>query len=154
MTPVHRAEMPTAGRLAGGIMLALVGWYMAGLAAPLFNEGRPPSSLLPAAILTGLYVGWSFIGGRIGAGYILGIGLGLTAAVAFAFLNLFVLGFSEMIARAMRMRYDGPMDAFVNIFALMLSEGERFLTLEFLGALALGAILSAWVAEFFGRRYS
>ncbi|MFU8823927.1 TrgA family protein [Yoonia sp.] len=145
--------MPTAGRLAGAVVLGLFGFYFAGVATPFFNEGRPPPTFLTASVLIGIYLGWAYVGNRIGQGYIQGIGLGITTAVAFSVMNLFVIAFSIMIQQAMRMRYDGAMEGVVAVFTLMVTEGARFLDVTLIATLFVGSIICVWVAEYFGRKY-
>lgn len=145
--------MPTAAKLAGALACGLWGWYVAVLATPFFFDGVPPISFLPASILIGLYLGWAYVGRRVGQGYIRAIGHGITAAVAFAFLSLFVVSFSIMITRAMRLQYDGPMDGLVSVFGIMISESPRFVDINLILTILLGAVICAWIAEFIGKRY-
>ena len=154
MLPPGRTAMPTAARLAGAVVYGLWGWYVAGIAAVLFIEGRPPSVFLPTCILTGAYLGWAYVGKRVGRGYVLSIGHGLTAGFAFSFVVIFVLGFAGMIRQAMRMRYSGPMEAAVDVFGQMETESSRFIDTPLITSVFVGAIICAWITEFFGKRYS
>ena len=154
MLSTGRTAMPTAARLAGAIAFGLWGWYIAGLAAVFYVEGRPPAVFVPVCILSGLWLGWAYVGRRVGQGYILSIGHGLTAGFAFCVMVLFVVAFATMIRQAMRLRYSGPMEAAVDVFAQMENEASRFIDTPLIASVFLGAVLCGWVTEFVGRRYS
>jgi hypothetical protein len=81
------------------------------------------------------------------------MGFGVRTSVTIAVWAL--LGFSiyEMILRSMKMRYDGPMDAVLGVFALMLERGQMMLTPEVLGVLFTGGVLGGMLAEWAGRQW-
>ena len=146
--------MPTAGRLAGAIMFALYGWYAAGYSAQFFPEGNPPDLLIPVSAFIGLLIGWMMVGRRAGRGYNPAVGIGLSAAATFTFWVLFLLAFQQMMKNAMRRLYDGPMEAVVDTFDLMLEQSQDLLDVGLIATVLIGGILSAWVTEYFGQRYS
>ena len=145
--------MPTAGRLAGGVIFGLFGWYFAGLTIPFFPEARPPDWWTPTVVLVGLYLGWKVCGNRAGRGYNTAIGVGLTTGAAIGFSLLFILGSVQMVKNSMRLRYDGPTEAVVDTFRLMMEFAEEFYSIELILTLAIGGIVCAWITEFFGQRY-
>lgn len=146
--------MFTAGRLAGAVIFALFGWYLAGIAAPFFPEGRPPAELIPMCTGVGLFIGWTVCGPRAGKGYNNAVSNGLTTMSAFCFCVLGLLAFNEMMRNALRNRYDGPMEALTSIFELMLIQGAAFFDIPFLTTIIVGGIICAMVTEFFGKRFS
>ena len=153
MAVSNRSSLPTAARLAGAFLFGVLGFYMAGLAAPFFHEGKPPGSFLPASVIIGLYLGWTYVGRRTGNGYIAAIGTGVTAGFAFGFLALLVVAFSLMIRHAMHNRYQGLSEAIVGIFDLMIAEGSRFTDTTLITSLFVGAVLCAWMTEYVGQKY-
>ncbi|WP_341365962.1 TrgA family protein [Yoonia sp. BS5-3] len=146
--------MPTAGRLAGAVIFALFGWYIAGISTPFFPEERPPQYIIPMCFFVGIFVGWKVCGPRTGQGYYNAISNGLTTTAAFSFCVLGIIAFNAMIVSALRNRYDGPMEAIVGMFELMLEQGFAFFDIPFLTTLIGGGILCAMIAEFFGKNYS
>ncbi len=146
--------MPTAGRLAGAIIFALFGWYLAGITVPYFPNEIAPDYWLPLSSFISLLIGWRICGTRAGRGYRDAIGIGLTAAAAMAFWLIFALAFNRMIDNALRMRYDGPMDAIANVFYEMLEYGTYFFDLQLIVTLFAGGIVCAWVTEYFGKNFS
>ncbi|MFQ1701228.1 TrgA family protein [Loktanella agnita] len=145
--------MPTAGRLAGAIIFALFFWYIAGLMTPFFPEERPPSMLVPASVALGIFLGWRMVGGRAGHGYNAAIGIGLTAGASYAFWILFGMAFDQMWKNAWRRLYDGPMEAVADIFSLMIEYGQDFASFNLIANLLIGAVICAWVTEYFGQKY-
>jgi hypothetical protein len=139
--------------MAGAIAFGLWGWYIAGVGAPFFVEGRPPGSFVPACVLTGLLLGWAYVGRRTGEGYVPAVGHGLSAAFAFSVINLFIMGLSLMMANAMRRRYDGPMEAIVDVFNLMVTESQRFVDATLISSILVGAVICAWITEYFSQKY-
>ena len=145
--------MPTAGRLAGAIIFALFGWYMAGISVPFFPGEVAPDFWIPVAAVISLFIGWRICGTRAGRGYNPTIGIGLTASAAMAFCLIFALAFMRMIDNAMRLRYKGPMYALVNILVEMLEYGSYFYDVPLIATLFVGGIICAWFTEFFGQRF-
>ncbi len=145
--------MPTAGRLAGAVIFGLFGWYMAGIAIPFFPEGIAPAPWIPVSAAVSLFIGWKVCGGRAGRGYNPAVGIGLTCAFMMGFCMIFLLAFNEMIRLAMRMRYDGPMEATVDVFNQMFRFGGYFYDIPLISTLFIGGVVSAWITEYFGKRY-
>jgi len=145
--------MPTAGRLAGAVIFALFGWYLAGLTIPFFPEGKAPDYWLPASSAISLFLGWRLCGARAGRGYNQAIGVGLTTSFTIGFSLIFVLAFNQMMNNAFRLRYDGPMEAIVDVFSLMLDFGPLFYDSTLIITLLAGGVICAWVVEYFGQRF-
>ncbi|MEO1638224.1 MAG: TrgA family protein [Pseudomonadota bacterium] len=145
--------MPTAARLAGAVAFALFAWYLAGITIPFFPESNAPDYWIPAAAAVGLVIGWTICGKNVGQGYNPAIGIGLTCGAAMAFVMVFILAFNQMVQNSLRLRYDGPMEAVVDIFGQMLEFGEYFYDWSLIGTVLIGGVVCAWFAEFFGQRY-
>ena len=145
--------MPTAGRLAGAVIFGLFGWYLTGITIPFFPESNAPTYWLPAGSLISLFIGWKIVGSRAGQGYNPAMAVGLTAGFSIGFCLIFLVAFNQMISNAMRLRYDGPMEAVVGVFDLMIVFGRYFADVQIIATLLIGGIICAWGVEFFGRRY-
>lgn len=144
--------MPTAGRLAGAVIFALFGWYLATITVGFFPEARPPSFWMPLTAGLGIYLGWQVCGKRAGRGYNAATGVGLTVGAALAFCAIFALAFVQMVRNSMRLRYDGPMEAVVDVFRLMIETGESFYDIPLIVTVLVGGMICAWITEFFGQR--
>lgn len=146
--------MPTAGRLAGAVIFALFGWYIAGVSIPYFPESNAPDYWLPASAGIGLFIGWRVCGSRAGRGYHPAISIGLTCSAAISFWLIFLFGFNQMITNALRLRYDGPMEATVDIFEQMAKFSLYFYDWSLIATVLIGGVICAWITEYFGQRFS
>ena len=77
----------------------------------------------------------------------------MTTGLAFAFWTLFIIAFEDMIARSMRRSYDGPMEAVVDVFRLMLDFGLRLANFELILTVVIGAMFCGYITEYFAKRY-
>ncbi len=145
--------MPTAGRLAGALAFLIYGWYIGIALGPFFPEGNPPDFIIPMSIIVGILCGWMIVGTRADKGYVAAVGHGLTGAFAFIFWIIFLVSFYNMIRKSLRRLYDGPMDAVVDVFALMVKFGNDLLDVNLIIAVASGGIICAFLAEYFAKRY-
>ncbi|WP_243394429.1 TrgA family protein [Yoonia maritima] len=145
--------MPTAGRLAGAVFLALYGWYIAGIAIPYFPEANAPGYLIPLCAALGVFFGWRMLGRHAGLGYQAAIGQGLTVGLVFGFSVLFVMGFMQMISKAMRHHYDGPMEALLGSFTEAGVIALYFASINIIASILIGGVLCAWGTEYFAKRY-
>jgi hypothetical protein len=58
-----------------------------------------------------------------------------------------------MILRSTKMMYDGPMEALLGVFDLMLYYGKMMGSPEFIGTLLVGGIIGGLAAEAAGKRW-
>lgn len=146
--------MPTAAKLFAAVAFGVLGF----IAAEVFKEGFEANEAFGAFSLIvavlGVLVGWMVMGGLAGRGYGASVGFGLRTSVTLGFWAL--LGFSiyQMVLLSLKKRYDGPMEAVVGIFNLMLENGQAMLTPELLGTLAIGGAVGGCIAEWAARRWA
>jgi len=146
--------MPTAGRLAGAVAFLILGLCLAYLAVGNFDEGTVPGWWFPLAGIAGIWTGWVVVGSRTGHGWAAGLGNGITGVVALVFWIMMIFSFLEMIKKSMRNSYDGPMDALVNVFELMYTNGRQLFDMNILITIVVGGIIAGLFSEFFGKRYT
>ena len=144
--------MPTAARMTAAILFGLLGYAFAIQASPFFPEAKEPQYWLPLNIAAGVVVGWLVCGTKAGNGYRPGLANGLTTVVASLFAVFFIMSFVDMIKKSLRRSYDGPIEAVVNVFEIMLEWVPVFLVQD-LGILIFGgAIMAGLITEFVGKR--
>jgi hypothetical protein len=145
--------MPTAARLFGATAFAILGWISANIYANAMPEGSQTGLMREIVAFLGIIIGWRVAGGNAGKGYNPATGTGLRAGIILVFFSL--LGFSiyKMVLLSMQMRYDGPMDAVLGVFDLMMDYGKVMLTSQMIGTLVVGSILGGWLAEFGSRHW-
>lgn len=147
--------MPTAARLVAAILFAGLFWIVSQAALPLFALAEQPDPRGFAMINTvaGLLLGWRLGGDGAGRNRWSGaVGQGLTTMIATAFVALFLHALIRMVALSMRKHYDGPAEAVIGVFALMIEMGRTMATPEVISLLLAGAVLLGLVVEWVGRR--
>ncbi len=145
--------MPTAAKLVAAIAFGMVAFTAAHVFIPSLPEGTQTKGFREVSAVIGVLCGWLVMGGLVGRGYYGAMGSGVrTSATIFFFV---LLGFSirEMLKRSMQQIYDGPMEAVVAIFDVMLFYGKMMVTPQMPLALVLGGFLAGWAAEWAGRRW-
>lgn len=146
--------MPTAAKLVAAVMFAAVGFLAAQAYVPSLPEGTQIGFLREICAGLGLVIGWFVMGRLVGKGYVEAVGFGIRTSVTLLFWA--VLGFSiyEMILRSTKMMYDGPMEALLGVFDLVIYYGKMMGSPEFIGTLLIGGVLGGIAAEWAGRRWS
>ncbi len=146
--------MPTAAKLVAAVMFAAVGFLAAQAYVPSLPEGTQIGFLREICAGLGLVIGWFVMGRLVGKGYVEAVGFGIRTSVTVLFWA--VLGFSiyEVILRSTKMMYDGPMEALLGVFDLVIYYGKMMGSPEFIGTLLIGGVLGGIAAEWAGRRWS
>lgn len=146
--------MPTAAKLVAAAMFALVGLVGALYYSPLLPEGTQVRWLPHSAAIIGFLCGWMIMGRQAGRGVRTAIGNGISTVVALVF--WLALGWSiyEMVVRSTKMMYDGPMEAVLAVFDLMVGYGRLMLAPEIIGTVVIGGVLGGIATELAGRRWS
>ena len=139
-----RNQMPTAGRLVGAIVFGATGAGAAFVGVPTLPEGTLPGYLVPFAGVVGIWQGWSLMGPKAGARTSLAITQGIaTVAVMIVTVLLFVSCW-DVIERSMRLRYDGPGEALLDVANLFWKHLQLLMAAPMsLAVLALGATVGA-----------
>ena len=146
--------MPTAAKLVSAVLFALVAALAAQVYIPLLPDGTQTGLLIPVSAGIGLATGWLVMGGNVGRSYAEAVATGIRTSATILFFA--VLGFAiyVMLMRSTKMLYDGPMEAVLAVFAIMLEYGKLMGDRSFIAVLALGGALGGLIAEFTGRRWS
>jgi hypothetical protein len=146
--------MPTAAKLIGAIVFAALAWFVSDLVKPLLPEGSQVGLLSPVNAFFGLIMGWRIMGRGAGNGYVSSVGYGLTTLAATVFWCLLLWAGYEMTRRAMRLYYDGPMEALQEMAALMAEYAVMAVDPQVIGAAVIGSLLGAMLTEFFAKRWA
>ena len=144
--------MPTAARMTAAILFGVLALAFAFAASPYFPEAQQPSYwfLLNAAV--GAVCGWILCGKRAGAGYQTSFANGITTGVGILFWVFFLISFADMVKKSLRRSYDGPIEALINVFQIMLDWGKVFMILD-LGILMLaGSLIAGFITEYVDKR--
>lgn len=147
--------MPTAAKLVGALLFALIGAAVALRLPFVLPEGTKTGLLLPISAVVGGLLGWRIAGGRSGRqsyGDAAATGV-LTVAVSVLSL-LLTFGFMEMLRLTQRMAYKGPVEALLGVFEQMLKFAPVLLDTQILVTLVIGGLLAGLACEAAGRRWS
>lgn len=146
--------MPTGGKLVGAIVFAMLAYWVSDLVKPLLPENTSYGLLSELNALVGLLMGWKIMGKGAGETYRQAFGYGLTTLGVTIFWCLFLWSGYEILRRAIRKYYDGPMEAMREMAGQFLEYGRLIAVSEVLLPAFIGALFLAWVTEFFARRWS
>ncbi len=145
--------MPTGAKLMAALSFAVVGWVLANYYAMNAPDSAALGPVREVAALVGAIVGWKLMGPAVGKGYVEAAGAGVKTAVVLAVVALFLLGLKEMLDNSVKMRYDGALDAILDIFQTMVKRSEGLLSLGVFGTILLGGIIAGLLTENAGRRW-
>lgn len=146
--------MPTAAKLAGAVIFAIIGFIAVMLYLPHLPQELPYGRLREYAAGLGFIIGWAVMGRLAGHGYTEAIGSGIRTSVTLAFWALLVFAIQLMIKRSYKMMYDGPMEAVIGVFALMLEYGRAFWAFDILAWLFVGGAVGGLAVEWVRKRWS
>lgn len=146
--------MPSAGRAVGAALFAILVWFVSEQFKPLMPEGTAFGRFSEFNALFGFVLGWLMMGPRAHPNTSASITSGITATVAIVFWVLLAHSIIEMLKLSLRKRYDGPVEAVVAVFQLMIKYGMMMATPEILGTLFIGGIAIAVVSGRAERRFA
>ncbi|GKY89822.1 hypothetical protein STA1M1_36910 [Sinisalibacter aestuarii] len=145
--------MPTTARLVAAVLMAALGWGVATLATAYLPEGQPVGLFAPVMALWGVIVGWIWTGRKIQEGSGKPLGVGLVGAALLVFWVLLSFAGFEMVRRATRVRYGGPVEALEDMMKIAMEYVRDQMQPDVIGALVIGGalagVLTAWVARRF-----
>lgn len=145
--------MPSAGRFVGAILFGMIAWFISELFKPLMPEGTGFGRFSEYNAVIGIVLGWSMLGLRSHANRNSSIGAGITTAVAVLFWGLLLHCIAEMLKLSMRNRYDGPVEAVVGVFQLMIEYAIMLATPEILAVSLIGGLITGMFSGWAERRW-
>ena len=146
--------MPTAAKLVAALFFAAVGWLAANAHVPALGDNAAVGPFRELTAALGLIVGWKIMGNLVGNGYGEAIGSGLRSSITLAFFALLFFSVYLMIDKSLTAQpYDGPMDAVLGVFEIMMDQARKMLTVGVIGVLVLGGILGGSAAEWARMRW-
>lgn len=145
--------MPTAAKLTAAAIFAIIGFFAVQLYLPHLPQQLPYGILRESAAFLGVVIGWRVMGTLTGRGYTEAIGSGIRTSVMMVFWSLLFFALYLMIKRAFKMMYDGPMEAVIGVFALMMEYGRVLWAADVLALLLIGGALGGIVVEWAGKRW-
>lgn len=148
--------MPTMSKLVAGVFFGALAFFMAVAYRATMPEGTQFGQFNLIAAAIGLICGWRVMGNIAGKGYKQAPGGGVRTSITFTAWVLLVCSIVLMVRKAFKKRYDSPMEAIVDVFALAMENGLRIIyppAIEVLGYLFIGGILGGLLTEWAKQRW-
>lgn len=145
--------MPTAAKLVAAFVFAVCGYIAADLIRVGLPNGVAPKWLFPISIGIPLLIGWRVTGKMVGHNYGVSMNNGIYGIVLSVVSVTFIFSVGLMVKKSRRLVYDGPMEALVDVFALMLDYGIELLNPYVLVTLVLGGFVGGVGAEWAHRKF-
>ena len=145
--------MPTGAKAMAAISFAVVGFITALAYIPNMPEAGRAGSLPMMVAVLGAIVGWRVMGTSVGKGYFRAIGSGWKTIVVLVFFALLFSAIYEMLQLSVRMRYDGPLDAILDVFQRMMDRSVPLMNVPVLGAMVIGGAIAGMLTENASRRW-
>jgi hypothetical protein len=145
--------MPTGAKLMAAASFAVVGWVFANYYAMNMPDASAAGPIREGAAVIGALVGWQVMGPSVGKGYIEAAGAGVKTAVALAVVALFLLALKEMLDNSVKMRYDGALDAILDVFDTAVKRSQALVSLGVFATLLIGGIVGGILTENARRRW-
>jgi hypothetical protein len=146
--------MPTGAKAMSAISFAVVGWLLANAYVPNMPQVQPVGLFRELTALIGLVVGWKVMGTSVGKGYIAAAGAGLKTVIVLIFMALLLFATYEMLLKSVKMVYDGPMDAVLDIFLGMYDRAGPLVSTGVVTVMVVGGMIGGILAENANRRWT
>jgi hypothetical protein len=145
--------MPTGAKAMAAISFAIVGWLIANAYVPNMPEVQSVGLVREFTAAIGGVVGWRVMGNSVGKGYLGAVGSGWKTVIVLVFFALLFFGIWEMLLQSVKMRYEGPFDAIVDVFKRMLDRAPPLLSQGVLAAMVIGGAIAGVLTENANRRW-
>lgn len=145
--------MPNAAKLLGALALAVLAFVLSGMVMGLFEEDTNFGYFTHINVALGIAIGWTFLGRRVGRGWVSAINVGFTGAVVLVFWGLFVQACYEMFDDSMKGRIDDMGEAVTTVFEAFVEWAVLMSTGPIWGTIVVGGVLAGLLTEFAWRNY-
>jgi hypothetical protein len=148
--------MPTAAKLVSAIAFGFVAFLAAHLYGAAMPGGRPSGALREVSAVVGVLCGWFIMGpfAHRAKGRIEAMGTGIRTSLTIVVIVVLVFACVDMLDRAIKGRYDTPLDALLGVFEQALALVPPLAQPDILGVLLLGGLFGGGLAYWAGRRWS
>lgn len=150
---VTTSSMPTGAKAVAAICFAVVGWLIANAYVPNMPEATAVGNFRELAGLLGAVIGWRVMGNSVGKGYVASIGAGWKTVIVLVIVSLLFFGLYEMLQQSVRMVYDGPIEAVLDVFNRMMVRSAPLLSVGVMAAGAIGGAVAGLLTENASRRW-
>ena len=149
--------MPTAAKLVSAITFAVIAFLAAHLyGLALSGGGQPIGVLREVSAVVGVLCGWFIMGpsAHRARGQIEAMGTGLRTSLTMVLVVIVIFAVVEMLDRAIKGRYDTPLDAALGVIEQALVLAPTLVRADVLSVLLLGGLFGGALAHWAGRRWT
>ncbi|MCX7287570.1 MAG: TrgA family protein [Rhodobacterales bacterium] len=146
-------SMPTGAKAMAAICFAVVGWLIANAYVPNMPEATTVGYFRELVGVLGAVVGWRVMGNSVGKGYVGAVGSGWKTVIVLIIFALLFFGLYEMLQESVRMRYEGPIEAILDVFNRMMVRSVPLLSVSVIGFAAVGGAVAGILTENASRRW-
>jgi hypothetical protein len=145
--------MPTGAKAMAAISFAVVGWLIANAYVPNMPQAQSVGRFRELTGLIGAIVGWRVMGPSVGKSYLQAIGSGWKTVIVLVFFALLLFGIYEMLQLSVKMRYDGPLEAIVDVFRRMMDRSQALMSTGVVAVMVIGGGVAGILTENANRRW-
>lgn len=145
--------MPTGAKAMAAISFAVVGWLIANAYVPNMPQAQSVGRFRELTGLIGAIVGWRVMGPSVGKSYLQAIGSGWKTVIVLVFFALLLFGIYEMLQLSVKMRYDGPLEAIVDVFRRMMDRSQALMSAGVVAVMVIGGGVAGILTENANRRW-
>jgi hypothetical protein len=145
--------MPTGAKAMAAVSFAVVGWLIANAYVPNMPEATAMGLFREMVAGLGAIVGWRVMGTSVGKGYVGAVGSGLKTVIVLIVVALLFFGVYEMLRQSVKMVYDGPLEAVLDVFQRMMTRSVPLLSVNVLVFAAVGGAVAGILTENASRRW-
>ncbi len=145
--------MPTGAKAMAAISFAVVGWLIANAYVPNMPQAQSVGRFRELTGLIGAIVGWRVMGPSVGKSYLQAIGSGWKTVIVLVFFALLLFGIYEMLQLSVKMRYDGPLEAIVDVFRRMMDRSQALMSASVVAVMVIGGGVAGILTENANRRW-
>jgi hypothetical protein len=145
--------MPTGAKAMAALSFAVVGWVTANVYVPNMPEATRVGYMREMTAVLGAFIGWRVMGNSVGKGYLRAVGAGWKTVIVLVISALLLFGLYEMLNLSVKMRYDGPIEAILDVFQRMLDRSPPLASVPVLTAMVVGGAVAGMLTENANRRW-
>ncbi|MDA9136030.1 TrgA family protein [Ascidiaceihabitans sp.] len=139
--------MPSSSKVSGSLCLCALAYILFELAKPQFIEDFNFGYFTYVNMLVGVIIGWVLMGKRAGFGLVFAINNGVTSTFSMVLVVIFIQSANEMIRLSMRGRYDGLVEALLEIIPIGIDFVVKVSSTALWGTALIGGIVAGLIVE-------
>jgi len=139
--------MPSSSKVSGSLCLCALAYILSELAKPQFIEDFNFGYFTYVSMLVGVIIGWVLMGKRAGIGLVSAINNGVTSTFSMVLVVIFIQSANEMIRLSMRGRYDGLVEALLEIIPIGIDFVVKVSSTALWGTALIGGIVAGLIVE-------